>query len=495
MKNYYKYGRGMSLFKTFLQYRNVLLSNISTKLLGWYTCLFNKERNHCFDKLSKSTLNFRNISKSLRIVDLLLLEIQTSFLTPNSLDKNDLGDANNELKLTNNISSNLESRIVFDASHLNSQNARLNNLTVESSVVFVCIDGNNDHQKMDEVVIEIFNTKGCDSLSLTNVLGHSSYEYKFGRKISVGKENRIMDAIEKNIVNEEELEVEKDGDDNILCTDEIDSYTKYLASMIYEYQLRLKHSAVGHEIASRIKQTRNLKSCICDQINKVKFRIYKALAFSLRLTVISILVSSIMFTPARGQRNEGIRQMPRLQIGDTIPEELWNLPLQVVNHPEGKDIITLHDFRDKKLIIMDFWSTYCGSCYYTFPITFNKVAPYTDAIALLPMTYQERQIVVKVVERNTYLQSINGFYTVVNSLWFRSLFGVDWFPQLIIIDSKGTILGHLRPSQLSEDVLFKLLNGQPVILPTISYQLTDSVLYDKNQPLVFTERRIRSCVI
>src|SRR5690606_31787392 len=30
-----------------------------------------------------------------------------------------------------------------------------------------------------------------------------------------------------------------------------------------------------------------------------------------------------------------------LQIGDTIPEALWNLPLQVMNHPDGKEVITL----------------------------------------------------------------------------------------------------------------------------------------------------------
>src|SRR5690606_14220301 len=50
-----------------------------------------------------------------------------------------------------------------------------------------------------------------------------------------------------------------------------------------------------------------------------------------------------------------------LQIGDTIPEWLWQKPLQVVNHPEGKKIITLNDYRGK-LIILDFWATWCSNC-------------------------------------------------------------------------------------------------------------------------------------
>jgi len=55
-----------------------------------------------------------------------------------------------------------------------------------------------------------------------------------------------------------------------------------------------------------------------------------------------------------------------LAIGDKIPDELWNLPLQVVNHPQGKKTITLSEYRDK-LIILDFWATWCGSCIKELP--------------------------------------------------------------------------------------------------------------------------------
>lgn len=86
-----------------------------------------------------------------------------------------------------------------------------------------------------------------------------------------------------------------------------------------------------------------------------------------RQAFLAMLFCFILFSYAQaqsvGERSDaGLTHIKPLQIVDTIPDELWHLPLQVVNHPDGKDTITLNDYRDEKLIILDFWASYCSPC-------------------------------------------------------------------------------------------------------------------------------------
>ncbi|WP_341831237.1 hypothetical protein AACH28_18860 [Sphingobacterium thalpophilum] len=56
-------------------------------------------------------------------------------------------------------------------------------------------------------------------------------------------------------------------------------------------------------------------------------------------------------TPRKDSGADGLNSIKPLQIGDTIPEVLWKMPLAVINHPDGKEIISLSDYKDKKLHI------------------------------------------------------------------------------------------------------------------------------------------------
>ena len=106
-----------------------------------------------------------------------------------------------------------------------------------------------------------------------------------------------------------------------------------------------------------------------------KFNLYTSLTEgAIQVSYVGYVIQAIHFTPVTTSpftirmEREGASPEPTLQIpvgglriGDSIPEAIWQLPLPVVNHPEGKDTITLNDYRDQ-LIILDFWATYCKPC-------------------------------------------------------------------------------------------------------------------------------------
>src|SRR5690606_12654141 len=132
-----------------------------------------------------------------------------------------------------------------------------------------------------------------------------------------------------------------------------------------------------------------------------------------------------------------------LQIGDTIPEELWNMPLQVVNHPEGKDTITLNDYRDKKLIILDFWATWCAPC----------IKSLYSLDSLQHIFPADLAVVLSSSEK---LEKIKSFYTRHDISLFSSFAQEklkNYFPHNIIPHqiwiSEGLILAIPKVEQLS----------------------------------------------
>src|SRR5699024_8456596 len=74
-----------------------------------------------------------------------------------------------------------------------------------------------------------------------------------------------------------------------------------------------------------------------------------------------------------------------LEIGDEIPEELWEAPFQVMNHPEGKETITLNEYRGK-LLILDFWASWCAPCVRSLRALDSIQTSFKDELAVLPIT-------------------------------------------------------------------------------------------------------------
>src|SRR5699024_8469602 len=96
-----------------------------------------------------------------------------------------------------------------------------------------------------------------------------------------------------------------------------------------------------------------------------------------------------------------------LEIKDEIPDELWTTPLKVINHPEGKEFITLSDYKEK-LIILDFWASWCIPCIKSI----TKIEDY-----LLDKNLAESAILIPVLVHDTPERGLNYISEHKKHLW------------------------------------------------------------------------------
>lgn len=170
-----------------------------------------------------------------------------------------------------------------------------------------------------------------------------------------------------------------------------------------------------------------------------------------KLTIYIVLALLCPFPTTKGQ------DIKPLKIGDTIPEAVWNIPLQVINHPDGKDSITLNDYRGK-LILLDFWATWCGACVASMP-TINKIEEqFNGKIIVIPISYEERVKVKTFIKTNRTISSLNmmsGYNDTVLSKFFPH----SILPHVAWISPQGVFKSTSSSKYITNSNINKILNG------------------------------------
>lgn len=155
-----------------------------------------------------------------------------------------------------------------------------------------------------------------------------------------------------------------------------------------------------------------------------------------------------LVSPAFGQEANGLKMIEPLKVGDKIPDALWNVPLKVVNHPEGKEYIKLGDYREKKLIILDFWGTWCGSCIGAFPELKQLEDKFGQDILVVSLTDEKLEHVTSFIRSNENAKSVN-LWSVVEDSVVTTLVTKYTYPHFTWI-ADGKIISNSSRSALKE---------------------------------------------
>jgi Thiol-disulfide isomerase and thioredoxins len=160
-----------------------------------------------------------------------------------------------------------------------------------------------------------------------------------------------------------------------------------------------------------------------------------------------------------------------LEIGESMPEYLWHLPLQVVNHAEGTEAITLNDYKGK-LIILDFWATWCKSCIANMPRMHELQTEYHQDMVVLPVTYEDAKTVSAFLGRT----ADSGMVALRQS--FRSVIADDVLkllfpnpdrsiPYFAIIGVDGMFKGLTIPPLMNRKLISQLVQGEDGYIPPL----------------------------
>jgi len=184
------------------------------------------------------------------------------------------------------------------------------------------------------------------------------------------------------------------------------------------------------------------------------------MSFLLALSMSVYAQTNPQHTSALNRPSKRQASITPLVIGDTIPDVLWHLPLQVVNHPEGKDTVTLNDYRNKKLIVLDFWATWCKPCIKSVMKLDTIVADLGEEnIALLPVqVYDLVPNAHRFIEkRDWHLPTIVGDTLLSKVAFYNYLtgFGVVWL-------ADGKLLAVPQSKDVNRSNVIKALRREPL---------------------------------
>ncbi|NGM72830.1 TlpA family protein disulfide reductase [Sphingobacterium sp. SGL-16] len=313
--------------------------------------------------------------------------------------------------------------------------------------------------------------------------------------------------------------------DKLVNKKEIEAYTKYLASLIYEHQLRLKYESGQYKEAldseKKSKYFKIIATVLVIYLLKIVItvpRVYNKFTFKpcTLFLLLTLFITNIQgqvvenkevifggkkldeekfknvdltfdvsyhyhFEPENYKHtlkiypwadlvryplisyNLNYEKTPNVRIGDSIPFIVGSLPFQYVDAKGVVNIGTLSDFSNNKLLILDFWATWCAPCVKSMDKWNEIVKELPQEVAvigvMLDFDYKAQQFGV---QRNWHSPIMFGPQAYIfNSFFFsqQTVSRIAWVKDGKLITITGT-QGY--DIQLIKD----FLSGNKVNLPT-----------------------------
>jgi len=141
-------------------------------------------------------------------------------------------------------------------------------------------------------------------------------------------------------------------------------------------------------------------------------------------------------------------------IGEKSPEIFFK---KIVNYE--KPGAKLSHFKDK-VVLLDFWATWCGPCISAFPKLEGLQHKFGDQLQVITVTDDPEARIERFLDKRklTLPVVLDEDRTIADIFPHRSI------PHLVIIDRKGIVRAITTSSEITEEIVQKVINDEPVSL-------------------------------
>ncbi|WP_276964378.1 TlpA disulfide reductase family protein [Chryseobacterium sp.] len=170
-----------------------------------------------------------------------------------------------------------------------------------------------------------------------------------------------------------------------------------------------------------------------------------------------------------------LAQNKSVKVGESLPDNFWTTSFQVVNHPQK----TLDFSKDRnKLILLDFWNTWCSACLKAFPKMEQLKEQFGDKVKIMAVSNQDRQTLEKFFASKNG-QRFNNVVSVAGDQLFHPLFPHQGVPYVVWIKD-GKLLSTTDGAQVNENTIREVLAGESSGLQTV-------IQMSRERPLMLSE--------
>lgn len=198
----------------------------------------------------------------------------------------------------------------------------------------------------------------------------------------------------------------------------------------------------------------------------------------MRYTV--ILISILFYSLATVAQKKQIDRSREIQIGQGLPDLP---PLPIINY--ATDFVELSAMSDK-VIILDFFDTFCASCIEAMPRLAKVKVELGDRVEIIPVTWQPRSVIERFYKSNKYLKEHNVLLpTIVGDTLLKKYFPHQSISHTVWL-YKGKVKAISHPDFVTVAHIRELIENRVVNVP-----VKDDFRPKQNFAAISTDREVK----